>query len=129
MKKIFAFTFASMLLLTAFSQTFSVSIDEVVSAMRTGNAAVLARFFDNTVEIELPSKSSSYSKSQAEQVMKEFFNNNVVQRFEVKFKSEKAGNQYCIGNLQTKSGTFRTTIYMRQRGDALVVQEMKFENN
>ena len=38
-----------------------------------------------------------------------------------------AGSQYCIGTLQTKNGTFRTTIYMKQKGDKQVLQELKFE--
>ena len=54
-------------LLSSFS-LFS-SIDEVISAMKAGNSADIARFFDNTVEINMPEKNNSYSKSQAELVL------------------------------------------------------------
>ena len=110
------------------SFTFFSSIDEVISAMRIGNAANIANFFDNTVEINLPDKSNAYSKSQAELVLKDFFNANQVKKFEVIHKGENAGSQFCIGTLVTKTGTYRTTIFMKQRGDKQVLQEITFEN-
>ena len=111
-------------LLCSFSM---ISFTEVVSAIKSGKATEVARYFDNTVEITLPEKSNSYSKSQGELVLYNFFNNNTVTNFEVIHKSESAGSQYCIGNLITNNGTFRTTIYMKQKGDKQVVQELRFE--
>jgi hypothetical protein len=112
-------------LLTSFS--FFSSIDEVISAMKTGNAAEIARFFDNTIEINMPDKSNSYSKSQAQLVLKDFFSTNTVKSFQVIHKGETAGSQFCIGTLVTKNGTFRTTIYMKQKNDKQVLQGITFE--
>ena len=125
MKQIFTIVTLGILLN---SFTFFSSIDEVISAMRIGNAANIANFFDNTVEINLPDKSNAYSKSQAELVLKDFFNANQVKNFEVIHKGENAGSQFCIGTLVTKTGTYRTTIFMKQRGDKQVLQEITFEN-
>ena len=50
-----------------------------------------------------------------------------VKDFEVLHKSDNPGSQYCIGNLQTSNGTFRTTIFMKQKGDKELVQELRFE--
>ena len=107
---------------------FFSSIDEVISAMKTGNSSEIAKFFDNTVEINMPEKSNSYSKSQAELVLKDFFNSNTVKTFEIIHKGENSGSQYCIGTLITKNGSFRTTIFMKQKGDKQVLQEITFEN-
>ena len=96
--------------------------------MKTGNSSEIAKFFDNTVEINMPEKSNSYSKSQAELVLKDFFNSNMVKTFEIIHKGENSGSQYCIGTLITKSGSFRTTIFMKQKGDKQVLQEITFEN-
>ena len=96
--------------------------------MKTGNSSEIAKFFDNTVEINMPEKSNSYSKSQAELVLKDFFNSNIVKTFEIIHKGENSGSQYCIGTLITKSGSFRTTIFMKQKGDKQVLQEITFEN-
>ena len=110
------------------SFTFFSSIDEVISAMKSGNSAGIARFFDNTIEINMPDKSNSYSKSQAELVLKDFFNSNTVKGFEVIHKGENSGSQFCIGTLVTRNGSFRTTIFMKQKGDKQLLQEIRFEN-
>lgn len=104
------------------------SIDEVIGGMKAGNSAEVARFFDNTVEINMPEKSNSYSKSQAELVLKDFFTTNTVKGFEVLHKGENSGSQYCIGTLVTRNGSFRTTIFMKQKGDKQLLQEITFEN-
>jgi hypothetical protein len=125
MKKIY-----SIVALTVLVSSFTIlaSIDEVVNAMKSGNAAQVARFFDNNVEISMPDKSNSFSKTQAEIVIKDFFANNPVKGFEVIHKGENAGSQYCIGTLLTKNGSFRTTIFMKQKGDLQVLQELRFES-
>ncbi len=110
-----------------FSFTTLQTIDEVVNAFKNGNAAQIAKSFDNTVEISMPEKSSSYSKSQAEVVLKDFFSNNGVKGFEITHKGENNGNQYCIGTLNTKNGSYRTTIYMKQKADKQLLQEIRFE--
>lgn len=105
----------------------SLSFTEVVKAIKSGNSAEVSKYFDNTVEITLPEKSNSYSKSQAELVLRDFFASNGVKDFEILHKSDAPGSQYCIGNLQTNTGTFRTTIFMKQKGDKELVQELRFE--
>ena len=104
-----------------------IGIDDVIAAMRTGNSATVAKFFDNSVEISMPDKSNSYSKSQAEMVLKDFFASNPVKSFEIIHKGENAGSQYCIGTLQTKTGAYRTTIFMKQKDKTQVLQELRFE--
>ncbi|MDQ6762700.1 MAG: DUF4783 domain-containing protein [Bacteroidota bacterium] len=117
----------SILLFFSLSSFLSLSFTEVINAIESGNASEVSKFFDNTVEITLPGKSNSYSKSQAELVLHDFFSSNQIKNFQVIHKSENAGSQYCIGNLNTANGVFRTTIYMKQKGDKLVVQELRFE--
>jgi len=106
----------------------NAGIDEVVAAMKAGNSVMVAKYFDNVVDISMPDKSNSYSKSQAEMVIKDFFTSNPVKSFEIIHKGENAGSQFCIGTLQTKNGTFRTTIFMKKKGDIQVLQELRFEN-
>ncbi|MBK7121569.1 MAG: DUF4783 domain-containing protein [Chitinophagaceae bacterium] len=124
MKQIFTLLTISVLLTG--STVFS-SIDEVIAAMKTGNAAEVARFFDNTVEINMPDKSNSYSKSQAQLVLKDFFSSNGVKSFTVIHKGENSGSQFCIGTLVTKTASYRTTIFMKQKGDKQVLQGITFE--
>jgi hypothetical protein len=124
MKRIFTYM---TLFLALSSFTLFASIDEVVNALRSGNTSQIAKFFDNTVEISMPDKSNSYSKGQAEMVLKDFFTTNAVKNFTVVHKGENNGSQYCIGTLATKNGTYRTTVYMKQKGDRQLLQEISFE--
>jgi len=132
MKKLY--TILSFLLLCSFPLLIqqavaqkSTSMDPIVAAIKSGNASQLSKFFDAYVEVSLPEKSNSYSKSQAELVMKDFFSSNTVQNFEVKHRGENGGNQFCIGILQTKNGKFRTTIFLKQRGGKQLLQEIRVE--
>jgi hypothetical protein len=122
--------FFTLLTIGAFLSSFVVfsSIDEVITAMKAGNSADIARFFDNTVEINIPDKTNNYSKSQGELVLKDFFSSNSVKSFDVIHKGENSGSQYCIGTLVTRNGSYRTTIFMKKKGDKQVLQEITFEN-
>jgi hypothetical protein len=115
------------LVLFLFFLSSFVSVDEVVSAIKNGNASQLSKYFDNTVEITVTDKSNTYSKSQAELVLKDFFDNNIVKNFEIVHKGDNTGAQFIIGTLNTKNGEYRTTIYMKKNGDRQLLQELRFE--
>ncbi|HYE55572.1 MAG TPA: DUF4783 domain-containing protein, partial [Chitinophagaceae bacterium] len=112
------------LILVSFKPSYS--IDEVVSAIRTGNSAELSKYFDNRVDIALPDKSDTYSKAQAEMIVRDFFSNKGVTGFEVKHKGENGGAQFCVGVLKTRNAEYRTHLFMRQRGDRQLLQEIRF---
>jgi len=120
----FAITVFSLVLV---SFTPFYSIDDVVTAMKSGNANQLSKYFDTRVDISLPGKSDNYSKSQAEMILKDFFSSNEVKSFQVKHKGEQNGSQFCIGLLQTSTGNYRTKFFMKQKGDHQVVQEIGFD--
>ena len=107
--------------------SFNYSIDDVVTAIKSGNANQLSQYFDSMVEITLHEKSNSYSRSQAEVILKDFFNSSGVKTFSIVHKGSNSGSEFCIGNLLTKTGDFRTTIFMKTRGERQVLQEIRFE--
>ena len=116
----------SWIILIFFLSSF-VTIDDVIRAIKSSDAKQLSKFFDNTIEITLPEKSNTYSKSQAELVLKDFFTNNVIIDFEKIHTGENAGSQFIVGTLTTKNGNYRTTIYMKQKSDKQLLQELRFE--
>ena len=117
----------SIALLVAFTSFSAASFEGVIKAIQAGDAAQVAKYFDIAVEISLPGKSNSYDKLHGEATLREFFSAHEVKDFEVLHKSENAGSKYCIGNLKTVNGNFRTTIFMQEKGGADVVQEIRFE--
>jgi hypothetical protein len=103
------------------------NLDDVAFAMRSGNAGQLSQYLDTRVDISLPEKSDTYSKSQAEMIIRDFFSTNGVQNFQIRHKGENGGSEYCVGILQTKNGDFRTTLFMKQKGDRQLLQELRFQ--
>lgn len=101
----------------------------MVSALRNGSATELARYMDDNVEISLPSKSDNYSRSQAAVILQDFFSNSGgIKGFDQKFKGENGGSQFCIGTLQTRSGSYRTTFFMANRNGKQLVKEFRFQS-
>lgn len=109
-----------LLVLTAFAQR-----DEIVAALRIGSAERLARYFDQAVDITLPDKSNTFSKGQAELVLRDFFEQHKVRNFVVQHSGSNPTSNFIIGTLSTASGEFRTTVFTRQRGDKQLIQGME----
>lgn len=116
------------LLLTSFTLQTQSSIDDVIASIRSGNSGELAKFFDDSVELTLPDKSDSYSKAQAQLIVKDFFGNNGVKGFDLKHKGDSPGGHFCIGTLQTNAGNFRTNVFMKTKGGKEVVKEIRFQS-
>lgn len=127
MKRLFVPLLAVFSLLL-FSFTALTGIDEVIGAVRSGNSSELSKYFDENVELTLPDKSDSYSKAQAQLIVKDFFSNNGVKGFDLKHKGDSPGGHFCIGTLQTNAGNFRTNIFMKTKGGKEVVKEIRFQS-
>lgn len=113
------------LLLSSFST--QTNIDGVIMALRSGNSAELSKYFDDNVDITLPDKSDSYSKAQAQLIVKDFFGNNGVKGFELRHKGDSPGGHYCSGTLQTSAGNFRTNVFMKNKNGKEVLKEIRFQ--
>lgn len=113
------------ILLSSF--TSGKELEGIVGALNSGNAAQLSRYFDSRVDIALPEKSDNYSRTQAEMILRNFFGNCGVKNFEVKFTGESNGSHYCIGILHTRSGDYRTKLFMKNKEGKEVVQEIGFQ--
>ncbi len=107
--------------------SFEVTVEEILGAFRKGDAMKISRHFDNLVEITLRDKSNSYSRTQAEVVLKDFFTTNTVRSFTIIHRVNSNNGEYCVGTLNTQLGEYRTTILFKNRGDRKLVQELRFE--
>ena len=125
MQKIFTLACAALLIMSSAFKPIR-GIDDVINALRAGNANEMAKYIDENVELSLPDKSDSYSKAQAIMILKDFFANNAVTGFETKHTGDNSGNQFCIGFLKTRSGTYRTTVFMKTKNGRQSVKEIRF---
>jgi hypothetical protein len=130
MKNYFGFLLLASVILFSSFRSFkdTIEIDDVVVALKSGNASNLSKYFDNRVDLSLPEHSDNYSRTQAEMIIKDFFSNNGVRNFELKHKGEKAGSNYCVGILQTRTGNYRTTLFMKLKGERQYLQDISFQH-
>ena len=124
----FIFTLAcTASLLMASSFTGLTGLDDVIGALRKGDATEISKYVDDNIEIRLPDRSDSYSKAQAVLILRDFFINNGVKDFTVEHKGDKGGSQFCIGTLLTRSGNYRTIVFMKTKNGRQLVKEIRFK--
>ncbi len=112
-----------------FATAKAQALEDVVNYFRNGNAALLAKSFDNIVTITVKSNQSAYSKTQAEIVLKDFFGKNIVKDFVVMQSGTAPNNnsKYAIGNLNTSNGTYQLYVLMKLKENAYLIQEIRIE--
>lgn len=105
-------------------------LEELSKAMQNGDAKQVAEYFAKMVEMDINGNEGTYSKSQAEQVLKDFFSNNKPLKFEFQHDGTSGGNNayYAIGILKTETSKFRVSIYMKKNGDTFIIQELSIQN-
>ena len=120
--------FAS-ILFVFFSFTASAQgFESIVTAFKNGDAAAVAKNFEGNVEITIKTGTTSYSKSQAELVLKSFFAAHKPKTFTVAHEgTSPQGSKYFIGNLTSAAGNYRTYVYAKTLKNELVIQEIRFE--
>jgi hypothetical protein len=103
----------------------------IATAISTGNADALSKFFDSDVEISIFEKEDSYDREKAASLMKDFFIKNKPKGFNQMHQGASKGKdtQYTIGELPTVSGNYRVYLYMKVVNDAYLIQEIRIGKN
>src|SRR5690606_26059932 len=102
--------------------------DQVVAAIGSGNAAALGRHLVANVDMTLPSASDYYSKAQAEQILRKFFDEHPPKGLTIVHEgTNRTGDSYYIGNLPTQKGDFRVTFFLKKAGAGFQVKQLRIE--
>lgn len=117
----------SLFVLTFSVSSFGLSVDEIMGAISKGDAEGISRHFDQIVDMTVSEKSYSYSRTQAQMVLKDFFSDREVRQFRMIHKANSAEAEYYVGLLSTTRGDYRTTVRVRYRGGKRLIQELRFE--
>jgi hypothetical protein len=103
-------------------------IDDISSAIRSGNPKSITAFFIENVDLKVIAQEDVYSKQQAEMILRDFFSKHAVRSFAVAHKSEQRnGSQYVIGTLDTSNGKFRTYYLLKSVGGQTLIQQFRIE--
>jgi hypothetical protein len=104
--------------------------DKVVQAMKTGNAKELASTFIPNIDLTVKESSDVYSRAQAEQILRKFFNDNPPVDLVIEHSGvSKFGDKYFIGILRTKTGYFRTTFFLKKGEEDFQVKQLRIETS
>ena len=126
--KAVVFSSGVFIFLIATSFTTGNGLDDIIRALQKGSASEISKYFDDTIQLTLPDKSDSYSRAQATIILQDFFNNNGVKSFDVKHKGDNGGSEFCIGTLTTRSGSYRTTVFMTNKNGKQLLKEIRFQS-
>ncbi len=104
--------------------------DKVVQAMRTGNSKELATHFIANIDLTVKETADVYSKAQAEQIVRKFFNDNPPVDLVIEHTGvSKVGDKYFIGILRTTNGYFRVTFFLKKTDTVFQVKQLRIENS
>jgi uncharacterized protein YneF (UPF0154 family) len=102
-------------------------INNVQTAMKTGSSKELSQYFGSIVELNFDGEKSSYSKSQAEFVLKDFFKKNPPIDFQyIHQGSSKQGFKYVIGKYTIENSSFRIWILFKKDNGVYYVDTIDF---
>jgi hypothetical protein len=100
---------------------------ELSKAMKAGEAAKVAKYFHESLELTILDKDYVASKNQATRIMENFFMEHPPTGFSISFEGTKEKSKYAIGNLTTSKGNFRVNIFFLNKDDKRLVYYMSIE--
>lgn len=102
-------------------------ISQIKETIKAGSAKELSKFLNQTVDVMIDEKMESYSKAQAEFVLRDFFKAHPPSEFNIIHQgSSKAGQPFAIGLYKCGSETYRVFMKIKTVSNAQMVHEIRF---
>jgi hypothetical protein len=103
--------------------------ESIAAAIKIANSGELAKYFNSTIEIQTPGNEGTFSKNQAEMIMKEFFTKNPVAGYTTNQQgSSNGGAQFIIGTYKSGKLVFHVYILVKPVAGKMLIQQLHFEN-
>jgi hypothetical protein len=102
--------------------------DPIIKAIQGSDAISLSSSFNSTVELLLPDNESTYSVSQGEMIMKDFFKKYPPDSFTVIQKgTTDPASRFAICDYVTGKKQYQVYINLQKENDRFLIQKIKFE--
>ncbi|HLZ16547.1 MAG TPA: DUF4783 domain-containing protein [Cyclobacteriaceae bacterium] len=96
-------------------------------AVKAGNAKDLAKYFNTSIDLNLEGEVNTYSKAQAEFVLRDFFKKHSPNDFSIVHTgSSKGGLQFAIGKYQSGADSYNVLMRVREVEKLYLIHEMSF---
>ena len=102
-------------------------LNEVQVAIKMGSSKELVKHLNSRIDLIIDGDQSTYSNTQAEFVLKDFFKKYPPSDFQYIHKgASKDGLQYAIGKYSHSGGTFRVVLRSKKFNDAYKIYNLDF---
>lgn len=116
---------------TAFSQDdeSKVLFTSIGDDLKSGDAATFAKWFAEDMEVDVMGNAGVCSRSQARQLMKNFYERYTPKSFSIVHMSGSLPMRYCIGNLIAGGERFRVTLFVKTQREIHQLQQIRIEKD
>ena len=127
--------FILLLVLSSFSNAlgqeelnYKAYFQEIEEIVRANSSRALAEHLFDKVEIKINGNRKEYSKSQAEAVLKNFFQDNSATTFDFVHDGKNSGRDliYAIGDFVTTSSTYRLVMRAKKFEESYKIFRIEF---
>lgn len=104
--------------------------NDINMAFKTGNAKLLAGYFNQNVELVVLDNDNVYSKAQAQQIVNTFFSHFQPlesNAFSIIHSSGKGDAKSVISKLKTEKGDFRVYFLLKTNGSKEYIHQLRIE--
>jgi hypothetical protein len=103
-------------------------VDTLSGLFKSANSKEIGKNFSASVELKINEEEDVYSKAQAEQIIREFFNKTTpVNSTVVHLINTNPNYRFGVLSLSTKSGKFRVAITLKKVSNAFFITELRIE--
>lgn len=103
-------------------------VNKISACLNSGNSAGVSELFLNNIDLSVDGNDDVYSKAQAAQILRSFFERNAAVKFSMNHEGTSRTNDiYRIGTLATKTGTYRVTFFLKNESGRYLIKELRIE--
>ncbi|MEL7001977.1 MAG: DUF4783 domain-containing protein [Bacteroidota bacterium] len=117
------------ILALAYGPSYSQSdvINNVKNALKSGSSKELAKFLNQNVDVTIGDDFQTFSKTQAEYALRDFFKENVPDSFTIIHQGASKGNlHFFIGKYTSNSNAFRVFLRIKNISGRYLIHEISF---
>jgi hypothetical protein len=103
-------------------------IDTTAGLLKDGNIQELAKTFSSSVDLTVNGDENVYSKSQAEIILRNFFQKHQPKAVKVLHRVTSNPNyRFAVLILTTSDGTYRVSVSLKSANGLFVLEELRIE--
>jgi hypothetical protein len=128
MNKTFYSFLAVTFLLLLTNNIFGQIPGQIGAGLKSGNAKMVASYFNDNVELVILEKENVCSKEQGEMILSDFFSKNKPTDFKITHQGG-ADSVYGIGKMQTAGGNFRIYFMLKTFANKPLIVQLRIEKD